>query len=160
MNKLVYIKGDVLASDERIIVHGCNCFNTMGSGIARQIREKYPEAWQIDQDTVKGDRSKLGDFTYVVGEDDRIIFNAYTQYRYGRDSDVVYLEYEALTQSIDRIFGLVNAASSWSESVDADCPIAMPKIGCGLANGDWDVVSKVLSRLARIHRRDVHVYEL
>lgn len=31
------------------IVHGCNCFRTMGAGIARQIAQKWPEAAEADR---------------------------------------------------------------------------------------------------------------
>ena len=46
-----------------IIAHGCNCFCTMGSGIAPQIAKAFPEAYDVDQKTVKGDKKKLGVFT-------------------------------------------------------------------------------------------------
>ncbi len=37
----------------------------MQSGIARQIREKYPEAYEADCKTVAGDIKKLGTFSWV-----------------------------------------------------------------------------------------------
>ena len=40
------IKGDLidLAIEGKfdLIVHGCNCFNTMGKGIAKSIRQNFP----------------------------------------------------------------------------------------------------------------------
>ena len=154
---IVYKNGDVLKSDERIIVHGCNCFNTMGSGIAKQIRARYPEAYEVDQDTVKGDHGKLGRFTGIIDDDSGVvIINAYTQYRYGRDIDVVYLDYDALKRAIDHVFGLGDEFVG----LFGEHPIAMPKIGCGLANGDWERVSEILERLSERHGRDIHVYEL
>ena len=36
------IKGDLLKSDVPAIIHQCNCFHTMGGGIAVQIASKYP----------------------------------------------------------------------------------------------------------------------
>ena len=146
---IVYKKGDVLESDERVIVHGCNCFNTMGSGIARQIREQYPRAYTVDQKTLRGDKLKLGNFTYVeYGKLDDPIFviNAYTQYRYGRDK--VYVDYDALEKVFVRICEL------FPHEV-----IALPKIGCGLAGGDWEVVSEILERVAKRFKKTFHVYE-
>jgi O-acetyl-ADP-ribose deacetylase (regulator of RNase III) len=29
-----------------VIVHGCNCFKTMGGGIAAQIKRVFPKAYQ------------------------------------------------------------------------------------------------------------------
>lgn len=43
-----------------VIVHGCNCFNMMGSGIARKIAINFPMAMDADARTLKGDPFKLG----------------------------------------------------------------------------------------------------
>ena len=49
MNKLIHIKGDLIklaqAGEFDVIVQGCNCFNTMGSGLAKQIKAEIPEAY-------------------------------------------------------------------------------------------------------------------
>ena len=64
---LKHAKGNLLdlaeAGEFDIIIHGCNCFNTMGGGIAREIRERYPEVSTVDSKTVSGDYSKLGNWT-------------------------------------------------------------------------------------------------
>ena len=36
------IEGNLLEAPERIIVHQTNCMGVMGSGIAKQIKAKYP----------------------------------------------------------------------------------------------------------------------
>ena len=51
---IIYIIGDVLDSSESIVVHGCNCRNTMGSGFAKQVKMKCPNAYIADQMTVRG----------------------------------------------------------------------------------------------------------
>lgn len=62
-----YIEGNLLDFAEQgkfdYIIHGANCFCTFGSGIARQIKDRYPKAFMVDQLTQKGDDSKLGKFT-------------------------------------------------------------------------------------------------
>jgi len=63
-----YAKGDLLKMAEEgkfdVIVHGCNCFNTMGAGIARQIARRFPEAYAADCETIASDISKLGTFSF------------------------------------------------------------------------------------------------
>lgn len=94
------IEGDLLslAADGHfdVIVQGCNCFCTMGSGLAKQIKEKYPEAYEADCQTKKGDKEKLGTYTTcVVGNLHKfVIVNAYTQFNYGKSSKD-YFEYYA-----------------------------------------------------------------
>ena len=58
------VTGDLLrlALDGRfdVIVHGCNCQCAMGKGIALSIKQQFPEAYDADLHTQKGDRAKLG----------------------------------------------------------------------------------------------------
>ena len=61
------IHGNLLTLPEAgrfdVVVHGCNCRHTMGAGIAKQIRERWPEAWHADQ-RVKD--PKLGGISIAV----------------------------------------------------------------------------------------------
>ena len=82
---LIHKTGDLLALAEQgefdIIVQGCNCYNTMGSGIAKQIREKYPQAWVADCNNHcihENVIEKLGNYSYAMAENFMIV-NAYTQ---------------------------------------------------------------------------------
>lgn len=43
-----------------VLIHGCNCYHAMGSGVATQIRRAFPAAYEVDLATVKGDVKKLG----------------------------------------------------------------------------------------------------
>ena len=54
-----------LAGSFDVIVHGCNCQCAMGKGIALAIKQQFPEAYDADQRTVRGDPDKLGTITYA-----------------------------------------------------------------------------------------------
>lgn len=144
------IDGNLIALAEGgnfdIIAHGCNCFCTMGAGIAKQIKDTFPYAWEADLETSRGDIRKLGDYTqasHKLGEleykngyafDDRkslIIVNLYSQYRYDKRSKPI--DYEALT------LGLKKINFRW-----AGKSIGLPLIGAGLAGGDWDRIKKII----------------
>ena len=144
---LIYKKGDVLNSDEEVVVHGCNCFKAMGAGIARQVREQCPNAYKADQDTLWGDKTKLGSFTVAV-DNGMMVFNAYTQYRYTRDK--VDVDYDAVHSALTEI----------CQNTPQYDVIAMPKIGCGLAGGDWKIVSQILEDVSEKYNKTFHVYEL
>lgn len=124
-----YVKGDLITLAEEgnfdAIVQGCNCFCTMGSGIARTIRERYPLAYEIDSLTVKGDIMKLGCWTeYDTSK--FIIFNAYTQFGFngpGESNDVFeYTSFELILQKLATLHGTKN--------------FGFPMIGMGLAGGN------------------------
>lgn len=48
------VKGDLISifkSGAGHLIHGCNCFHTMGAGIARQIAQEFPQALETDKMT-------------------------------------------------------------------------------------------------------------
>ena len=116
-----------------VIVHGANCFNTMGGGIAKQIRDQFPEAYAADCATRKGDRAKLGQYTFATVNNLTII-NAYTQYdfnRYGKSADL--FDYEAFAYILN---DLVPAYPGKR--------FGFPLIGTGLAGGDPIIIIEML----------------
>ncbi len=137
------LKGNLIDLAEQanfnLIVHGCNCFHTMGSGIAEQIRLRYPQAYAVDVDqTVKGDKNKLGRFTYTVVQGPLplwwkfTIVNAYTQYNYGRGGP--HLDYNALRSVFRRI----------RKDFPPATIIGYPKIGAGLGGGNWQTIQQII----------------
>lgn len=50
--KIKEIKGDLIELFKQcnfdLIVHGCNCHITMGAGIAKQIKDNFPIAYEED----------------------------------------------------------------------------------------------------------------
>lgn len=104
------VKGDLIqlavAGQFDIIVHGCNCFCTMGSGIARTVRDRFPAAYHADKQTERGDVNKLHTYTSAeVGDVNKfVIINAYTQYRYNQTSERIDLfEYGSFESILDSL---------------------------------------------------------
>lgn len=135
------VKGDLLAMAEAgefdVIVHGCNCFNTMGAGIARQIRDRYPQAYEADCATLSGDYGKLGNFTKSA-TDKFVIINAYTQYGYNKNHSkedlFEYISFAMILQKLSNTAG--------------DCRFGFPYIGMGLAGGDSLKIISLLEHFA------------
>jgi hypothetical protein len=104
MTKIQYIHGDLLASTEAVIAHGCNAQGVMRSGVAKAIREKYPQAY-VDYYNAY----YAGDYYLRLGDvietrtPDRTILNIISQQFYGRDPSVVYVSYDAIGRAIKRI---------------------------------------------------------
>lgn len=118
-----------------VIVHGCNCFHAMGSGIAKQIAERYPRAQEADFITPKGDREKLGRFSFVSVEgkvkNTFLIVNAYTQYRWSGKVDV--FEYEKFDEFLLRFSEFLMSLYAFK---NRHILVGFPKIGCGYAKGN------------------------
>ncbi len=117
-----------------VIVHGCNCMNTMGAGIAKTIAQRFPEARAADQATEKGDRGKLGTVTTaeIVRETVRFtVVNAYTQFQWrGRGP---HADYEAIRSCFEVV-----------QHRYAGARIGYPLIGAGLAGGDWAAIAPII----------------
>jgi O-acetyl-ADP-ribose deacetylase (regulator of RNase III) len=144
-------KGNLLDSSAPVIAHGCNCFNTMGAGVALAIRNKYPLAYQADLETVKGDRNKLGTFTKAQVEPEKIVYNLYTQYSMGTHK--IQLDYQALENSFEAMVKDIKQNRSLRSPI-----IAIPRIGCGLAGGNWDVVKEIIEGIAKKYYIPVFVW--
>ncbi len=116
------------------IVHGCNCFNNMGAGIAREIKGQFPKAYEADLATVRGSRDKLGTYTFATTKYNFVVINAYTQYQYGRGQN--HADYDAIRE----VFTKINNDFKGKR-------IGIPKIGAGLAGGDWRIIEKILEEV-------------
>jgi len=132
------IRGDLiklaLNGDFDVIVHGCNCFCAMGKGIALSIKKVFPEAYQADLKTSKGDKEKLGHYSSATVQRNGhqiTVINAYTQYNYGGSG-------------IKADYGAIKDVFSKIKTNFAGQRIGYPLIGAGLAGGDWTKISSII----------------
>ncbi len=118
-----------------VIIHGCNCQCQMGKGIALHIKKQFPEAWQADCETEKGSREKLGTYSKALIEREELKFtviNAYTQFHWRGNG--VKADYDAIRSVMKNIKQEFSGQS-----------IGYPLIGAGLAGGDWNIISEIIS---------------
>lgn len=145
------VVGNLIAKAENgefdLIAHGCNTFCTMGSGIAAAIRAKWPEAYDVDCETTKGDKTKLGTITYTKNVPNLTIVNCYTQHEYGRGVQV-YADYDAIEKSLTEI-----------KNVFPGKRIGLPWIGAGLARGDWNTIKAIIQKVFSDPSDDVTIVE-
>lgn len=161
--KIQYKVGDLIAAakagDVAVIAHGCNCFNTMGSGIAPKIAEAFPEAWQADQETDRGNREKLGKLSLAFSTGGVLVCNLYSQYTFtGRKKGEMDLDYWALRSSLAGMASVLYTHCKVFNIEPHDLRIGLPKIGAGLAGGDWSIISKIIQ--GRLRDFDVTIYVL
>lgn len=153
MNFIIEHKGDLLKSDCNIIMHQCNTMRTMGTGIAKQIKQQYPEAYRADVRFMMGlpPQSKLGNFSWAQAEDGRFIVNLYGQLRYGRERR--HTDYPALQSALQQAF-------AWIRNNFTNPIVGLPKgMGCNNAGGDWQTVYDIIETVAKIYQVQVHIYE-
>ena len=149
-----YVKGDLLDSHCDYICHQVNCRGVMGSGIAKQIRERFPEVYDSYKELCNEFEPEvlLGTIDIVeVEEGAREIVNIFGQLDYGRDGKK-YTSYDAFANALDLIDAYV--PEDWS--------IGFPKyIGCGLGGGNWNIIVNMIEEILDSHvSRDIYIYEL
>lgn len=134
------VHGDLLVfalrGDFDVIVHGCNCQCVMGAGIAGTIRRKFPEAYAADRVTARANRDKLGTISWatVIKEGHLLtIVNGYTQFHWRSTKPGPLVEYDAVRS----VMAVVKSQFSGKR-------IGYPKIGAGLAQGDWQLISQII----------------
>ena len=146
---LTYKKGDLFTTNANIIIHGCNCQGKMNSGVAKAIRENYPDAYEIYMEAHKCGALQLGHNIYYH-EGNKVIVNALTQKYYGYDNKQ-YVNYDAIRNCLFQLKFML-------KMMEGKIKIAMPKIGCGLGGGDWNIVSGIIEE--ELNDFEVEVWEL
>jgi O-acetyl-ADP-ribose deacetylase (regulator of RNase III) len=133
---VIEVNADLLEYELDGFIHQANCFKTMGAGIARRIRQKYPELYEADMKYGKsGDRDRLGTFSTVKCHDDKQGYNLYGQYNFGYGER--HTNYEAVYT------GLVGIARHAVEN--NVLRLGLPKnMGCRLAGGSWNIVRAII----------------
>lgn len=137
------IFGDLLKSNVPVIIHQCNCFHKMGAGIAKLLKDLYPEVYESDKRTVFGDKTKLGSFSYaeINNKDLKYVINLYSQYNYGKG---IHTDYIALKNGLNNALKFIH-----SKSIKR---VGIPYlIGCGLAGGDIDKVYSILEEVQEMN---------
>lgn len=136
------VKGNVLDIERGIIVHSCNAQGVMGSGIALEIKNRFPDVFSEYELLCRCRNSAdiIGYTQYVPIDLNKIIVNGIGQDRYGRDGKR-YTNYEAIAE----IFEDVNRyAQNYYDLRDILLPICFPLIGCGLGGGKWEIISAII----------------
>ena len=134
-----HIKCDIFESGADVILHQVNCQGVMGSGIAKQVKEKYPEVFNAYKTLcdIKEDKSELlGTAQFVrIGKAGYIV-NLFAQEKFGYDGKC-YTDYEALKECLMDI-----------NKYCSDITIAIPYLmGCARGGGDWNVVYKMIEEI-------------
>lgn len=169
MSEINYVEGDATEPYDRhpgkpiIIAHVCNDVGGWGRGfvMALSAKDKRPE--KAYRTHVTGDSSslKLGDTIMTLfdptgeeGEDvnDVFVANMIAQRGFATVTNNVPLDYKALRTCLDEV---------GQEAAKMEASVHMPRIGCGLAGGDWAKVEEIiLETLVDIYKLDVYVYDL
>lgn len=148
MSKINYVQGDATspqANGMKIIPHICNDIGAWGAGFVMAISNK----WSKPEEAYRGMSSYiLGDVQFVMVEPDLIIANIIGQHDIGiKPNGEIPLRYDAVKQ------GLLSV-NEFAKGLNAT--VHMPRIGCGLAGGDWNKIEEIIKDVVEV---DTTVYD-
>lgn len=136
-----FVKGNILDAKHGIIAHQVNCRLVMASGLAKQIRKKYPIVY-TEYRNVMGSapfETRLGKCQLVYVSPNFYVANLFGQLNYGRGKQ--HTDYNALALSLASL-------QQWRNNYYPDknqMPLYLPSyIGCGLGGGDWNIVKGII----------------
>lgn len=163
-----YVAGDLLAGNETLIAHSCNMRGAYASGIAGQIRQCMPfayDAYRLAFEDVNHP-FQLGQviWAFDIGGDrpSRIVANMLGQENYGRRRDYQYVSYAALAAALQTINEFVGRTQDGTIQLDGIGPIAevgLPAIGTGLGNGRWPVIADIIERKSTCFQPVVYLFD-
>lgn len=128
--------------DYDIIAHGVNCQGVMGSGFAKQIKERFPWAYEsyLEACAQRDPEWNLGRVRTVRQGSGIRIAHCFTQLNYGKEKKR-YVSYDAIA---DVMYALNNLLISDEVILKRPCKLVMPMIGAGLGGGNWEVIKAII----------------
>jgi O-acetyl-ADP-ribose deacetylase (regulator of RNase III) len=153
---LEYVVGDATAPTRRpaIIVHVCNDIGGWGAGFVLAVSRRWPEPEREYRDWARSTtgRLPLGEVQLVDVEPELWVANLIGQRDIRRGADgSPPVRYDAVRLGLHNVAELAQAR---------DASVHMPRIGCGLAGGDWSVVEAIVRDEVVAAGIDVTVYDL
>jgi len=155
MKEIYYIKGDATApvsENSKIIVHICNDIGGWGKGFVMAISKKWnlPEIKYREWFKTKID-FELGKVQFVQVENDLWVANLIGQHKINKDENgEPPIRYNAIEEGLKAVafFAKENNLS-----------VHMPRIGCGLAGGKWEVIEPIILKTLSENDLEVTVYD-
>jgi O-acetyl-ADP-ribose deacetylase (regulator of RNase III) len=155
-----YVVGDATAPDTTdapaIIVHGCNNVGGWGAGFVLALNRRWAEpqaaykAW-YNKGQAHVPRFLLGQVQFVPVEDRITVANLLSQQNTRWVDNTPPVRYPAIEE------GLATVAK---EALRTGAHVHLPRIGCGLAGGEWSVVEDIIERTLVAPGVPVTVYDL
>ena len=161
MAEITYVTGDATAPEGdglKVIVHCCNNLGVWGAGVVMALSRKWerPEAEYKAWANKYGEkfRRMLGSMLLVPVEEDIIVANLVGQEGVGKSHDgTPPVRYEA-------IFKGLTPLQTFRDEKQAEISVHMPRMGCGLAGGEWHRIEEILAVTLNEHDIPVTVYDL
>lgn len=142
------IEGNLFDTKAEIICHQCNCQGVMGSGVAAEVKKRYPEVFQAYHKDYEEGKLVLGYVNFAPAKTGQILANLCGQEKYGYDGKQ-YTHYDKLQECFDRV-------AAYAKALEKRPVIAFPYLmSCHRGGGDWNVVYKMIEDTFRDYEVEI-----
>lgn len=154
-HKIQYKIGDATEIEQKeqmiIIAHICNDIGGWGRGFVTAVskRWKEPEKEYRKWYQTKQDFS-LGEVQFVQVEKNVVVANMVAQHKLVTRGEKKPIRYEALKKTLQKV---------GEKAKELEAKIYMPKIGTGLAGGEWNIIENIIEETLCKKGIEVIVFE-
>lgn len=154
MNAIHYVKGDATCpktSGTKIIAHICNDCGCWGKGFVLAISKRWKEPERSYRDWYhNGDDFTLGNIRVAQATADIYVANMIGQKGIKSGSKGVPIRYEAVESCLEKLA---------EKALELKATVHMPRIGCGLAGGKWELIEPLIQIYLSEKNIEVYVYD-
>jgi O-acetyl-ADP-ribose deacetylase (regulator of RNase III) len=147
---IYYINGDATqptVEGIKVIMHCCNDIGKWGKGFVLSISRRWK---QPELEFKKASPMKLGDFQLIKVEENIYVANLIGQHGIYPVNGTQPIRYKALENAMSEM--IIQAMKL------QDLTIHAPRLGCGLAGGDWSEIEKIINNVITPFGIDVYIY--
>jgi O-acetyl-ADP-ribose deacetylase (regulator of RNase III) len=151
---IYYLTGDATApagAGQKIIVHVCNDIGRWGKGFVLALSERWPEPERSFKAAFANGRSlPLGAVQFVPVTSDVTVANVVAQHKIATRStrtELPPIRYPAVAEGLAKV-------AAYAQERQAS--VHMPRIGCGLAGGKWELIEPLI--VAQLVKAGVAVF--
>lgn len=158
-SEITYVVGDATdpqGEGPKVIAHICNDAGVWGAGFVLAISKRWPEPEANYREWNKGSFCRLGAVRLVrvseLGHQPGLwVANMVAQHGIRPQAGAVPIRYYAVRQAL---------ATVGRRAKHLSASVHMPRIGCGLAGGEWDRIEPLIALTLLARDIDVTVYDL
>jgi O-acetyl-ADP-ribose deacetylase (regulator of RNase III) len=154
--EILYVKGDATnptTNGNKVIVHVCNDIGGWGKGFVMALSAK----WKLPENSYRqwfhsNEGFELGGIQLVLAEKDIWVCNLIGQrgIKAGKDGTPP-VRYDAIETGLEKLSIFCN---------ENNASVHMPRIGCGLAGGKWELMEPIIQKTLSNKELQVIVYDL
>jgi len=148
---ITYVEGDAtqpIGDGTKIICHICNNIGGWGAGFVVALSRRWDEPETAYRSL---DEYPQGMVQYVEVEDDIWVANMIAQQGVRSRMNPKPVNYNSVKEALTDVA---------SEAIIMDASVHMPRIGCGLAGGNWGQIERIIQNTLVTAGIQVYVYDL